>query len=412
MNSTRLLIAWLPLLAACAVSPSDQGQEPLLEELPRPLTSAEVRISGAGNRFTFDLFRQSTQALPADSNAFLSPLSASFALGMTLNGARGETFDAMRDALRFAGAAQEDINAGYRGLIDLLLGLDRTTEMRIANGIFTRQGFSVHQAFFNAAQSSFDAEIQNLDFGSPSAVQAINSWVSSKTNGRIPRLIQQLSSNEVVFLVNAIYFKGKWRATFDPKLTHQAQFRGADGVTRTVQMMSRPGTTIRGGSLPNAEAVELLYGNGAFAMTILLPNAGVTPGAVAADLDPAAWSAFTGSFADRKLDLKLPRFRIEYDRKLVDDLTALGMGIAFDPDRADFSGIADVSPERLYLTRVLQKAFVEVNEEGTEAAAATGVGVGVTSMPPQFVVDRPFLFVIRERLSGTILFIGQVNRLG
>jgi serpin B len=133
---------------------------------------------------------------------------------------------------------------------------------------------------------------------------------------------------------------------------------------------------------------------------------------VAASLTPESWADLTAGLSDRTFDLRLPRFRLEYTRSLVPDLTTLGMGIAFDGGRADFSGIADVGPDRLVLTRVLQKTFVEVDEVGTEAAAATGVGVGVTSGPPTFVVDRPFLFVIRERFSGTILFIGQVNRLG
>jgi serpin B len=160
------------------------------------------------------------------------------------------------------------------------------------------------------------------------------------------------------------------------------------------------------------DAVELRYGNGAFAMTVLLPAPGTTPAGVAAALDPAALRSMAAGFREATMALQLPRFRLDHARTLTDDLKALGMEVAFDPSRADFTGIADVSPERLYLTRVFQQAFVEVNEEGTEAAAATGVGVGVTSLPPTFSVDRPFLFLIRERLSGTVLFIGQVNSLG
>lgn len=410
--SLRRLVLALPFLAACASAPSESGPVPLLESLPRPLTGAETKVGTAGNQFTLDLFREATRALPPDSNSFLSPLSASFALGMTLNGARAETFDAMRDALRFAGSTQGEINDGYRGLIDLLLHLDNTTEMRVGNAIFTRQGFAVEPAFLSAGRTSFDAEIQALDFASPAAVETINGWVNGKTNGRIPKLITSIASSEVLFLVNAIYFKGRWRTTFDPAVTQAAPFRCADGVTRSVQMMSRPDATVRGATLPNATAIELGYGNGAFVMDVILPNQGTTPAAVLAGLDAAAWTAFTGSLVERKLDLRLPRFKIESTRMLEADLDKLGMGIAFDAGRADFSGIANVAPERLYLTRVVQKAFVEVNEEGTEAAAATGVGVGVTSLPPSFVVDRPFLFVIRERFSGTILFIGQVNTLG
>lgn len=406
----RILLALL-LLAGCGGS-SITGPGPLLQDLPRPLTAAEQQVVNAANHFTFDLFREATRRLPADSNAFLSPLSASFALGMTLNGARDATFDAMRQALRLGAASQSDINAGYRDLIALLLGLDRTTEMRVANAMFARQGLALLPPFVQAGQTYFGAELRTLDFASPAAVSTINDWVSGKTNGRIPRLLDAIAPEEVLFLINAIYFKGRWRVPFDPRDTRPAPFQGADGTTRQVEMMTRVGETLRIGSLPNATAVELLYGNGAFALVALLPNQGVTPAQVLAGLDGPAWAAFTGAIAEGRADLRLPRFRLEYTRSLKDDLTALGMGIAFDPDRADLSGIADVSPERLYLTRVLQKTFVEVNEEGTEAAAATAVGVGVTSLPPQLVFDRPFLFAIRERLSGTVLFLGLINRLG
>ena len=406
-NPLSFLVPVLPVLAACG-PPS----EPLLDSLPRALTAAESRLADAGNEFTFRLFREATRTLPADSNVFLSPLSASFALGMTLNGARGETFDAMRAALQFPGLAQADINAGYRGLIDLLLGLDRATEMRVANAVFPRQGFAVKQPFLDAARSAFDAEVMPLDFGSPGAVTSINDWVKTKTSGRIPRLLDRLEPAEVMFLVNAIYFKGRWRTTFDRRETKPAPFTSADGRVRQVETMSRREAAILVGSLPNASVGELWYGNGAFAMTILLPNTGVTPAAVATSLDASAWSRLTGGLVERKVDVYLPKFKIEAGRALKDDLAALGMAIAFDGGRADFSGIADVSPERLFISRVIQKAFVEVNEEGTEAAAATGVGVGVTSLPPSLTVDRPFLFLIRERLSGTVLFIGQVNRLG
>jgi serpin B len=169
--------------------------------------------------------------------------------------------------------------------------------------------------------------------------------------------------------------------------------------------------TVRFVSRQGFSAADLLYGNGAFAMTILLPDAGSTPAALLATLTPESWREIEASYHEARIVLSLPKFKLEYRRSLVEDLKALGMGMAFDQTQADFSGIANVAPERLYLTQVLQKAFVEVNEEGTEAAAATGVGVGVTSMPPAMIVNRPFLFVIRERLSGTILFLGQVNEL-
>jgi serpin B len=215
----------------------------------------------------------------------------------------------------------------------------------------------------------------------------------------------------VDLLIKALYFKGRWRIPFDPARTRPLPFHGANGVTRTVPMMSLEPRPLRYVATPDYQAVDLLYGNGAFALTLLLPEPGHQTADLLAGLASGGWETLAGSFGEHTIGLVMPKFRMDYSRSLREDLTALGMGIAFDPARADLSGIADVRPERLYLTRVIQKTFVEVNEEGTEAAAATAVGVGVTSMPPVMTVDRPFLFAIRERLSNTILFIGQINQL-
>ena len=401
------ILLLLPGLIACS---GKVPTEPLLEELPRPLSQAETRLIDAGNRFSFDLFRQATQSLPADSNAFLSPLSASMALGMALNGAGGETFDEMRQALQFGDLPLEQINQGYKSLIELLTGLDRSTEMIAANSVWLNQGFPMLPAFKDAARTWFEAEAEELDFSSPTALNRINGWVAEATRNRIPKLLDQIRPEEVAFLVNALYFKGRWRVAFDPKRTQPSPFHAADGSTGSVPMMHLE-EGVRYARTQSYEAAELLYGNGAFAMVIVLPAAGQTVAELVAAMDASAWSDLTGRLADSEVELRLPRFKFELIRELKDDLSALGMDIAFDPNRADFYGIADVRPDRLYLTRVLQKTFVEVNEEGTEAAAATAVGVGVTSAPPTMEVNRPFLFAIRERLSGTVVFMGQVNKL-
>lgn len=401
------ILLLLPGLLACS---GKVPTEPLLEELPRPLSQAETRLIDAGNRFSFDLFRQATRSLPADSNAFLSPLSASMALGMALNGAGGETLDEMRQALRFGDLPLEQINQGYQSLIELLTGLDRATEMIAANSVWLNQGFPMKSGFKDAARTWFEAEAEELDFSSPTALNRINGWAAEATRNRIPKLLDQIRPEEVAFLVNALYFKGRWRVAFDPKRTQPSPFHAADGSTGSVPMMHLE-EGVRYARTQSYEAAELLYGNGAFAMVIVLPAAGQTVADLVAAMDASAWSDLTGRLADSEVELRLPRFKFELTRELKDDLSALGMDIAFDPNRADFYGIADVRPDRLYLTRVLQKTFVEVNEEGTEAAAATAVGVGVTSAPPTMEVNRPFLFAIRERLSGTVVFMGQVNKL-
>ncbi|HTL05989.1 MAG TPA: serpin family protein, partial [Gemmatimonadales bacterium] len=204
---------------------------------------------------------------------------------------------------------------------------------------------------------------------------------------------------------------GKWRLPFDPKRTRSAPFHAADGTTQSVPTMALEPSQLRYAADADHQAIELLYGNGAFAMTILLPGEGKSLAQLAAQLDGAHWEAWTAALGEVKLGLTLPKFRLEYKRELKDDLSALGMRIAFDDARADFSAMADPAAGRLFISRVTQKTFVDVNEEGTEAAAATSVGIGVTSAPLTLEVNRPFLFVLRERLSGTIFFLGQVTRI-
>jgi serpin B len=368
-------------------------------------------VDGA-NVFAFDLLREATKALTPDSNVFLSPLSASMALGMALNGANSETYDAMRTVLRLDGMAEAEINQGYRDLMTLLGGLDSVTEMRIANSVWGHATLSIEPAFIDRSRDFFDAEVRTLDFGSPEALAAINDWVNGKTNGKIPKLLDDLSPDEVMFLINAIYFKGKWRSAFDAKDTRDGPFHGADGRDRAARLMWQK-EDLRYQETEDYQAVDLLYGNGAFAMTVLLPKAGRTPAGVLAGLDPESWNALAGRFTETEVTLTFPRFRLEYSRRLNDDLEALGMAIAFGGN-ADFYRIADVRPDRLYITRVDQKTFVEVNEEGTEAAAATAVGIGITSAPEmvEMKVDRPFVFAIRERLSGAVVFLGVMNVIG
>jgi serpin B len=401
----------LLLLPACKDTTGPDSLPPLLTELPRPLSTAELSVIDASNAFAFDLLREVTGTLPTDSNAFLSPLSASMALAMALNGANGETFDSMQATLRLSGLTESEINQGYKDLIALLLSLDSRTEMRIANSMWADQRLALEQAFIDAGSTFFDAEVSTLDFTSPAAVSTINDWVSRKTNKRIPALLEEISSEEVLFLINAIYFKGKWRETFDRDDTRPGPFHSASGTIRTAQLMSQSGK-LRYYETLDYQAADLLYGNGAFAMTVLLPQPGHTPADVLAGMNPESWKELATLFHEEEVQLTLPRFRLEYARTLSGDLTALGMGIAFDRSRADLYRIADVRPDRLFITRVEQKTFVDVNEEGTEAAAATAVGIGATSAPPAMVVDRPFVFAIRERLSGTLIFLGVMNELG
>jgi serpin B len=402
-------VAFLTIMS-CAGPTQESGPPPLLTALPRTLSAAEARLIAASNDFAFGMLREARRT-QAGENLFLSPTSASMALGMTLNGAAGTTLDSMRLALGLADTPLEEINQGYQRLIDLLLSLDPSVEFAIANSIWAREGVPFRSEFLAAGKTHFDAEIRTLDFGAPTALPAINDWVKEKTRDRIPTILDEIRNDEVMFLINAIFFKGRWRITFDPKETRDLPFHAGDGTTRMVPTMRLDPEPLRVASVNGNTIVELLYGNGAYAMVLALPAEGRTLADLADGLDGEQWAAWTGALAETRVGLTLPRFRLEYRRELKDDLSRLGMRVAFDPDRANFSRMWNATAENLFLTRVIQKSFVEVNEEGTTAAAATAVGVGVTSVPLTISFDRPFLFAIRERLSGTLLFVGQAVRL-
>lgn len=400
------------MLAACGTSTDPRtGDVPAeLKALPRALTAPEQQVVSSANDFAFALFKKVSGA-QRDSNVFISPVSASMALGMTMNGAANQTFDQMRSALSFGSASQQSINDGYKGLIGLLRGLDASTTFQLANSIWYRQEFPFEQSFLETGRSYFDAEIRGMDFASPTALPTINGWVSDHTNGKIPKILDAITDDQVMFLINAIYFKGSWRNRFDPAQTRDAPFHAAGGVTQTAKLMHRAGDQklLIGGNA-DYQFAELPYGNGAWAMTIVLPSEGKDVEAIAQSLDAAAWASITSGLHERTgVDVYLPKFRLEYTRTLNDDLKALGMIDAFAA--ADFTRMSASRGLDLYIQFVKQKTFVDVNEEGTEAAAATAVGIGLTSASPNFVVDRPFIFAIRERLSGTILFMGKIVRI-
>ena len=406
------MTAVLLLAAACTSSTGPDVDEPgpALDALPRPLTAGEQRVIGAANDFSFAMFRRLSAAQQND-NVFTSPLSASMALGMAMNGAAGTTYDEMRATLGFGATASEtEIGESYRSLIALLRGLDPAVDFRIANSIWYRTGFPVNQSFLDAGRDWFDARVSDIDFGSPAAVPTINDWVSTATAGKIPTIIETIRDDQIMFLINAIYFKGSWRTKFDPAKTVDAPFRGIGG-DQPAKLMHREGT-MKYVQTAAFQAVDLPYGNSAYSMTVVLPNEGQGIDAVAASLESAAWTQWMTQFRDAEVDLHLPRFKLTWERGLIPDLQALGMRAAFVPGGADFTRLSPAGRD-LFISVVKQKTYVDVNEDGTEAAAVTNVGISLVSMPVRipFRVDRPFIVVLRERLSGTVLFMGKIVRM-
>ena len=392
------------MIAACSSSSGPDGNGKITN-LPRSLTAGEQTTIEASNRFAFSLLAQ-VQAAQPDSNLFMSPLSAHMALGMALNGAADSTFEAMRTTLGFESPNMSEINGAYATLLELLVGLDPRVEFRIGNSVWLRQGFPFLPSFGDTVSAYFDATVSERDFDDPATIDAINSWVEDATNGKIERIVESIDPLDIAFLINAIYFKGTWTSQFDPADTHDGDFHLLDGSTKTVKMMNRSGTySTAFGS--DYEAVDLPYGGEAFSMTIVVPRESSSLTELVARMTPVAWEDMLSGLAEGKVNIAMPRFRLEWKRQLKDALADLGMDIAFKPFEANFSNLSDAADD-LYISSVLQKTFVNVDEEGTEAAAATSVTVTATSAPPSIRVDRPFLLVIRERFSGTILFVGAI----
>jgi serpin B len=402
------------LLAACHERAAGPGGPAVPR---RPLTATEGQAVRASNAFAFDLLREVGAERDHQSRNFvLSPYSGMAALGMTLNGAAGATRTGMQQALGLAGQTVEQSNAMFKGLTGYLLGADPKVTVRTANSVWAAEGLTVRPAFAEAVRDAFDAEARTARFGTVEATRAINAWASEKTAGRIPKVFDdgQPTSATVMLLMNALYFKGQWAARFDPARTRPAPFRLDDGTVVNVPTMSRDATTLRVATVNGARVGELPYGDGAYTMTLVLPPEGTGVDAFAAGLTPARWDALVGALTDATLPVQLPKFAITGSSMWNAPLARLGMADAFSPARADFSGISERClpqgpPGRdCHITLVKQDVDLRVDEEGTVAAAVTSVVVGVTSLPQAFAVDRPFVFAIRERASGAILFVGRV----
>ena len=390
------------LAVRCSVDPVGPPAE--INGLPRDLTAAEQGLIQSDNAFGLKLLREIHAQSESGENLFVSPLSVAMALGMTYNGAAGTTYEAMQETLELHGLTLDEVNESYCSLIDLLAGLDPSVQFLLANSIWYREGFPVRPEFLEVNQEYFDAEVAPLDFASPGAAPTINNWVSEKTNGRIEEIVEDpIAANIVMFLINAIYFKGDWTIQFDPELTADRPFYLADGSQKQVPMMTYPDVVEVGYfSDQEVQALDLAYGGKAYSMTIVLPARDSQIGALVQGLCAERWASIVAGLATSELNVVMPKFTLEYELEMNDVLKALGMEIAFTPG-ADFRKIAP----GIWIDKVKHKSFVEVNEEGTEAAAVTSVQM-IDSAPLSVTVDRPFLFAIRERYSGTILFMGLI----
>lgn len=368
-------------------------------------------ITGAKNRFGLSLF-QELVASQLDENVVISPYSITTALSMTLNGAVGETRTVMLRTLGYTGMEPDGVNVSERHLSDSLHRTEQGITLEIANSIWMRKGFGFKPAFKKKMREFYSADIFNLDFNLPEAPDRINLWVSQKTHNKIRSIVNRINPEHALFLINAIYFKGQWQQPFDPLLTDEGKFHLPDGKTIPVKMMHRSGK-FRYLAEDGFAAVELPYGKGRVSMYLLLPDEQIGLKGLLERLTMENWSTWRALFESQQGHIALPRFRIEYEQSLKPGLIKLGMETAFDPNRANFSGMSPAPG--LAIGDVKHKSFIEVNEEGTEAAAVTSVEMVMTAIPVKtfnLVFDRPFLFIIQENTTGTILFLGTVCQPG
>lgn len=375
-------------------------------------TKSQEEVLNSSNQSGINLFKDLTASPENNQNFFISPVSISFALTMTYNGAAHQTATDMQNVLSYNGMSKTDINQSCKELTDLLISADPRVAMEIANSIWYRNTFTIKDSFLNLNRNYFGAEVQPSDFDDPQTVNIINNWVSAKTHKKITSVITEIPSDAIMYLINAIYFKGNWKYRFETKNTIKMPFYQADGSNYETDFMNQKGT-FRYTKNDLLSAVELPYGNGSFSMVVLLPNTGKTYADVISSLSCDNWNQWNNHMDSANVFVQLPRFKFKYEKTLNQNLTNLGMGIAFDPASADFSNISEAA--QLYISFVLHKSFVDVNEEGTEAAAVTVVGINATAYPgepvyQEFNVNKPFVFAIKENTTNSILFIGLVMK--
>lgn len=404
------------LLASCGSTdetpsaPRPDAETISLDKRQKLADAADDRLVKAVNEFGMKLHRE-LAAAETDGNVLISPYSISMALGMTYFGSAGNTRTEMAETLGLGRLAEEEIAGGYRSLGELLTRTGKGVALLAANSLWTQEGIKLPDDYMKIVRNSFNAEARSVNFTDDAAPQRINDWIEESTRGMIDKLVDRVDPDMRIMLINAIYFKGQWQKPFDPEETREERFRQEDGTTANVQMMHRTGY-MEYRATDRWQAVRIPYGEGQMAMLVIVPD----ESADLASLHEQLWtdrSAWSGPMEHHQVKLGLPKFKADFEEKLNGTLIALGMKDAFDPAQADFSGFGEADKEGLYIDEVKHKSVIEVNEQGTEAAAATSVGVasGAPQETVSLTVDRPFFFAIEDMQTGAWLFAGSIREI-
>lgn len=372
------------------------------------LSTRSTEFARQGNTFAFDFLDRINTVEEGDY--IISPLSMQFLLGMLLDGALGETADEICDVLGYGAGEVDAVNEYCLSMLEQLPSLDKKTKLSIANAIFVNDKYPLLDTYKSTVGQFYQAEVSNLDFSKGAAsLKAMNGWCSKKTNGLIPKVVDTVSGDMLAFLFNAMYFKGEWKEKFPKMNSADETFTTEDGAKKKVRMMKNEKNYAYQDN-DDFRVVRLPYGNGAFSMLVILPQAGKTTDDVAVALKSCDWDAFMQSMVSCHVDLWLPKFETKYSKKLNEILAEMGMPSAFDAKKADFKAMSDYA---LCLDFVKQDAFIKVDEEGTEAAVVSSAGMMLgMAMPGQHVVfhaEQPFLYLITESSSGAILFAGKYS---
>jgi serpin B len=393
MSSTRALCAVL-LLASCS------------SEVPEP-TGKTKDLAAVSTAFAFKLHGEALRQNEG-KNVFVSPASVLFALSMAVSGAAGETRDEALAALELKGWKREELEAACSSLLRWLEEGEPGVRLDVANSAWLRQDYPFEPAYSRSLETAYRAQAQMEDFGDPRTLEKMNRWVKDQTRGKIadagPRAIER---TDVLFLINAVYFKGGWHRKFETSATREQPFHGADGTTKSLPFMRRTGR-FRYSETSGFQALRIPYGEkDRMAFYVFLPRPGRSLSRLHDDIERSVGNWTPDS---AMVELELPRFKLEYEVDLIRVLSAMGMKKAFLPGQADFSGLSPRGRE-LFIAHVYHKTCVDVNEEGTEAAARTTVAVAGAAEPGRpipFKVDRPFFCAIADDTSGAILFTGSI----
>lgn len=406
-RSAFKLILILLLFSQCT---KDQPLVPGLDEEGK-IDGAIEDFGEANNALAFDLFHEVIrQNEEAGKNIVVSPLSIHTALLMVLNGANNATHEAIAKTLHSEAFSESSINSAYLAYNENALNTENTN-LNIANSVFwDHNRIALHEAFAQKMDDFYDAELKGMAFQDPSALKTINDWVNTKTNGRIDKILEEIRPEEVLFLINALYFKGDWANPFSHELTHGRNFIKHDGSIREVPTMSHD-TYFSFYQGQDYEAVDLIFEDSVFSMTFIQPtdsNATID-GFVGSFNRTDLEQLYQAKLTIGRLQLYLPRFETDYKINMNDALKALGMEIAFEPFKADLTRLGNAPEGNLYISRVEHKTYLKIDEKGAEGAAVTSVGVGITSVPPTIDFNRPFLFVLRDMRYNSVVFIGKIE---